>query len=113
MNEIGHTLGHTPGPWRVELQEVTYPRFSGHYDWAVRGPGDDGDDSVYVQNPACANNEANAHLISAAPELLAALELYDEFSKSNDDWRDDDDTPDFVIKARQAIAKAKGEEYGK
>ena len=40
-------------------------------------------------------------------ELLEALELYNEFSKANDDWRDD--APDFVIKAREAIAKARGE----
>ena len=40
-------------------------------------------------------------------ELLEALELYNEFSKANDDRRDD--APDFVIKAREAIAKARGE----
>ena len=46
---------------------------------------------------------------NSAPDLLEALELYDEFSKANDDWRDDDDIPGFVIKAREAIAKAKGQ----
>ena len=52
---------------------------------------------------------ANALLATSAPDLLEALELYDEFSKANDDWRDDDDIPGFVIKAREAIAKAKGQ----
>lgn len=41
-------------------------------------------------------------------ELIEALEEYDKFSKANDDWRDGDEPPvDFVVKARQVIAKAK------
>jgi len=65
-----------------------------------------------MTNPVPGNHEgkANARLIALAPELLAALKEYDEFSKANDDWRDGgDDVPGFVVKARAAIAKARGE----
>jgi hypothetical protein len=53
--------------------------------------------------------EANARLIAAAPDLLAALEAYDQFARANDDWDDGEGMFDFILKARAAIAKATGE----
>ena len=104
---------HTQGPWMIE--GLSGNRHEGHVivsdsadrtiAWTCNSLISDRDaDEEYISP----EDQANARLISSAPDLLEALELYDEFSKSNDDWRDDDDTPDFVIKARQAIAKAKG-----
>jgi hypothetical protein len=52
---------------------------------------------------------ANARLIAAAPDLLAALEAYDQFARANDDWDDGEGMFDFILKARAAIAKATGE----
>lgn len=47
-------------------------------------------------------DEANAHLIAAAPDLLAALEAM----VRSDSWADADVK---MVNARAAIAKAKGE----
>ena len=56
---------------------------------------------------------ANLWLVAVAPELLEALEQYDNFAKANDDWRDGDEPPvDFVVRARQIIAQLKGENDG-
>ena len=69
---------HTPGPWGVERQEDLCPDGNG-YIWAIKAKrkseekNADGGWKHYVQNPAYANSEANARLIAAAPELLAAL----------------------------------------
>ena len=97
---------HTAGPWYITA--------SGPYECdccTVYGA----DHTVIVPHYPIGYTEekwANGRLTASAPELLEALVAYDEFSKSNDDWReltDDGDVPTFVIKARQAIAKAKGE----
>jgi hypothetical protein len=53
---------HTPGPWR------TYDIFGGKYQ-EVFGPRTPGKDRLQVYG------KADARLISAAPELLAACEL--------------------------------------
>ena len=53
-----HSPAHTPGPWHLN------PR-----GWVVQSTGD------IVTRLECSNNkEADARLIAAAPELLAALE---------------------------------------
>ena len=107
---------HTPGPWVVgtdtngcEVCTVycvpTQPTEDGK-----------GQEYVYVHYPRIVGgdfyfptreeNLANAHLIAAAPELLAALEALER--------HDFDDRDDFVIynevcrRARAAIAKAHG-----
>jgi hypothetical protein len=53
--------------------------------------------------------EANARLISSAPELLEALEAL-----ASEEWRNDGDPilDAARIKARAAIAKARGEKGG-
>jgi hypothetical protein len=78
------TAQHTPGPWAA--------------------PGTDGGEWVICHTDkggkrrtlAHAYNEQNARLIAAAPELLAALNLYfSDFSR-------------FHMAASAAIAKAEG-----
>lgn len=96
---------HTPGPWR----------------WV--GPFLDASDLVSDHGPIIeyqsyegqsfagtsdAQDEANARLIAAAPELLEALrevmaEVEDCCAVPADEW-------DFVAKVRTAIAKATGEQ---
>lgn len=73
---MSNTLKHTAGPWRVasgdnyEVESDNYPASYSH-----RFPGDDTGSSL-----ACVGNrtedfgEANANLIAAAPDLLAACE---------------------------------------
>lgn len=85
---------HTKGPWLIRGDEVGYM-------------SKDDDQSFGMFCPiAVVHDDANAHLISAAPEMLEVLlEIMD---------RDDDILHEFlceseIIAARQAIAKAKGE----
>ena len=65
--------GHTPGPWRVNWL-FTAPDESQYDILAPRN-----DTTKYTHQVVCtmrataANAEANARLIAAAPELLAAL----------------------------------------
>ena len=87
---------HTPGPW------VRY------FENDVLSAA--GDLIAVVHAWDLNEQEANAHLIRAAPELLAALEgmlsRYDKFSDENlpvtGIWHDQ------IINARAAVAKAKG-----
>lgn len=65
------TASHTPGPWRVQLQDDLSASGNG-YVWAVKASHAGAE---YVQNPAYANSKANAVLIAAAPELLQACQL--------------------------------------
>ncbi len=97
---------HTPGPWILSACSR-----HGFVIWA-----ESGDESV-VQTVddygriGPIDSESNARLISAAPELLDALERglpsIEHCYHTNDDptgalW-------DAVVRARAAIAKAKGE----
>lgn len=93
---------HAPGPWKAQgLAIVASDRsFVGRlYPWCAD-----------PQDSECA--KANAHLIAAAPELLEALE---ETLTAGINWYEtatkSDDASDlgFVVRARAAIAKAKGE----
>ena len=62
-------MTHTPGPWRVtQERNATVP---GHTNI---GAGDYGSiASTSYRRPSLEENEANARLIAAAPELLALL----------------------------------------
>ena len=85
-----HMTTHTPGPWRLM-----------NSDKEVYGAFEDDGRGWRVADLAWSttNWRANARLIAAAPELLAALEemmYYDDGGHRGD-------------KARAAIAKAKGE----
>ena len=87
---MSDTPKHTPGPWewcstRTGLYGPDYPIIDTDRDWGM------------FLHPT--NLESNAHLISAAPELLEALEAIVAF-----------DTPlpcGLLKQASAAIAKAK------
>ena len=99
---------YTPGPWRV----VTVS--SSINDWVIAVVAADGtkiaDDETYYPAPL---DPRNAHLIAAAPDLLAALELaLSDFDNYGEVWQsDDEDGVNFpaINAARAAIAKARGE----
>jgi len=56
-------MGHTPGPWRVNAHDIC--------------AGSDAVAGVYgTTGYAPEEAQANARLIAAAPDLLAALRLY-------------------------------------
>ena len=75
---------HTPGPWEV-------------VEWNVIFAGDKRIAEVDVNNP---NDDTDAQLIAAAPDLLAALEAGVENDMPMREW---------LNMAKAAIAKAKGE----
>lgn len=87
------TAKHTPGPWVVQEYSDGF---------GVSAIADDDLEAICTMIvPINGDEESNARLIAAAPELLEALELALSFDK-----------PDYKggweQKARAAIAKAKG-----
>lgn len=86
------TQAHTPGPWTILNRGYKSHITDADMNWnaEIVGPG----------------HTANAHLIAAAPDLLAALEEIE--SLPVDDYGCREIPPGFLDKARAAIAKAKG-----
>ena len=65
---------HTPGPWEYDRSETAMQEFRGYsvtYPSDAYGPGT----RLVLISPECLENEADARLIAAAPDLLEALEL--------------------------------------
>lgn len=95
---------HTPGPWKAGSASVSAPETEDRLGLSVRIHGGNG-----------ADNRANARLIAAAPDLLAALEAllpmvaewHAEFPRHIGDKE-----PPAIQAARAAIAKATGFEPG-
>lgn len=94
------TAKHTPGPWTADEWATGYTVSSDLEHYSV------------CHLEGCNNAEANARLIAAAPELLAALEAFIGLpfpmpgqKSSNRGWSD---FQAYCDQARAAIAKAKG-----
>lgn len=83
---------HTPGPWRVSYERGTTQIRTANNESIMC------DETYYPWVP---KNDADWHLIAAAPDLLEALEGVVRVA--------DRDTTEFNA-ARAAIAKAKGEQ---
>jgi hypothetical protein len=93
---------YTPGPWQVENGIVHIPHKTTH-----------GGSYIYITSPITVRtatmtgneNNANAHLIAAAPELLEACELFvtaiETLGKPS--------IADAGMAIRAAIAKARGQ----
>ncbi len=91
----------TPGPWKlIWHSNTTYPfPLSVHTE----------DDSSWIARDGTISSEANARLIAAAPDLLAALEgmMASSWLSIDHDRNRMPDAMDYRDKARAAIAKAK------
>ena len=83
---------HTPGPWHVEPSPDRV-----HFD--IRADG------VHVPHGS-GKGEANARLIAAAPDLLAALEDVVASAQANCSGS----LANAITAGQEAIAKAKGSE---
>ena len=106
---------HTPGPW-----EARKLLCDGHMvnktGWEIHTPGYDVCTLVFVGAPI--RKEADARLIAAAPDLLAALHdarlVLATIAKEKyqgDDWAERDESiVACLLGIDTAIAKAKGEE---
>lgn len=96
------TTNHTPGPWRFHLGRGASPRIhiqtSGGYQIVSTT-------EVSRHAPEAIEQRANARLIAAAPDLLAALEL--ALKCADDHGADHFGFGEYADAARAAIAKAK------
>ena len=94
---------HTPGPWAIKKSPKAEAVTDGK-DWPWLVSYNDGGYEGYLAIVQTENAKANARLISAAPELLEALENL-ERTAGLPAMQDDP----ARAAARAAIAKAKGE----
>jgi hypothetical protein len=94
---------HTPGPWKVSMPLIKAPARGGYYE--LGGVAQVlGDKHV----PDINEQEANARLIAAAPEMLEALKLISELDNCFDE-KEYDHLKSMADKAMlNAIAKAEG-----
>ena len=84
-------MSHTPGPWEITTRlTFGWDVKVKDRDWLICGLCFEDDD----------DKKADAHLIAAAPELLEALEEMVAIAE---------DQGHRVVKARKAIAKARGQ----
>ena len=105
---------HTPGPWTSENRSFQHDTFDG-IPIIEAGTGYGIASAWQVDNIKASDTQrANAHLIAAAPDLLAALKvmLANEIAlaESGDAGFWDPETTDHVKQARAAIAKAEGKQ---
>ena len=93
---------HTPGPWLIAEGDGTFV-------YALNGQGFNRFD-IKVQGQKAPLDEmaANARLIAAAPDMLAACELAERFINPHCD-PENMDSREAVRVLREAIRKAKGE----
>lgn len=100
-------MSHTPGPWDTNTRQVEWREL---YARLITGPdgrvlGAAADFNNTLRDPEA---DANARLMAAAPDLLAALEAALEQTEDGL-HRSPCDVPDcWVEAAHAAIAEAKG-----
>ena len=112
---MNNTL-HTPTPWAIHTCNENGP-FLDSFFLSTTAQTWDGNEceQIICRFPTGTGqfsdmgreNLANAHLISAAPDLLSALE--EMMSVFQDHEQYDEESAEVVSIARAAIAKAKGE----
>lgn len=103
------SAAHTPGPWRFQIHESA----NGDEIYGFEVLTSVKRELVYFDADGRSETEANARLIAAAPDLLAALEGVRDIlgtAESNASGRGDewDYVGPRVVAARAAIARATG-----
>ena len=97
-------MAHTPGPWQFYELKSANREGLGY----IRTEPEDGSEIAHHGDTSrsWSENVANAHLIAAAPELLAALKaiaaMVDRDLTARSEWA----IPAELIAAHEAIAKA-------
>lgn len=109
------TTKHTPGPWKANGLPNTPKTDDFHYACAVWTANGEtpicftgGAPGRYLDEPK-EMQDANARLIAAAPELLAALTGLTEWARTYTSPLDPNSPHNLLISAVAAIAKATGD----
>jgi hypothetical protein len=99
--ERGDQARHTPGPWSIENDETIVTDAPGYRPSRIV--------CEVLPFSSSIRTSANAHLIAAAPELLAALHEMTEtyWGVADDKNGDGGEPPSMVVRARAALAKAR------
>jgi len=87
---------HTPGPWKYD---ETWALIHAEHGSEIA--------AVHAARGTRGEAQANAHLIAAAPDLLAALEAIRQWSNSRDGSAEADETALTEINGIAAMAVAK------
>ena len=99
------TTQHTPGPWRFTTDCIAiWNGPNARKALQIADLGSEGSPNIDV-----AETLANARLIAAAPDLLAALIAFDNAFSHYCEGDPDSDEVSALYQAREAIAKATGE----
>ena len=98
---------HTPGPWSEPYQD-DYPGDEGW--WILNGKSGIDEYAVCVTFWGNPNQEADAYLIAAAPNLLSVCKMVQDLAPSLPPWWfDEAEGVSYDGIVRQAVAKAQGE----
>jgi hypothetical protein len=89
-------MNHTPGPWTIR-ESATHITVIGSNN-----------ETIFHDDKRCPSVPEDARLISAAPDLLEALDLLLRYSLSHPIHTDQSQFGNVYDKARAAIAKARG-----
>lgn len=94
---------HTPGPWTVTGKDS-------FQDWQIQAGQESGYAMICTTLPYVDNPEANARLIAASPDLLAALEAHQAhgFGVPISDHPEAVAQRKIYAQIAAAVAKAKG-----
>ena len=98
-------MSHTPGPWNVARTQSTHSHPTRFWETLVESS-----DGLVAVGHGLTHQEsdANAALVAAAPELLAALKTIAENSAEENEWDAVEKLHANETLARAAIAKAEG-----
>jgi hypothetical protein len=106
---ITQTTQHTPGPWTIQELEHAYDGYENWNTYCIRSP-----QNVHIATVGNVDrfheqdHEANARLLAAAPDLLAALQALKDWGCTHTSPRDPNSPHDLLIAAHEAIHKATG-----
>lgn len=90
---------HTPGPWTVPIKRVSH-----NQGFAIMAGGVRVADTI--EDHSAVDAEANAHLISAAPDLLAACRAVVEWAEESGRMESNAKDEQLWQQILAAIAKA-------
>jgi hypothetical protein len=106
---------HTPGPWEFKYYECSVSPFKGYSIFHDRIDPEEGDNTICgIHTKQNSEDEANARLIAAAPEMYRRLELNNRLLKELCEKLPQDEMTVFnaaqnIIRLNNAaIAKAEG-----